>query len=144
MANVAHAPIRGIGARDVRTHLKTPAGQAFEVLHLGFVIAPIIAGLDKFVDFLTSWDQYLAPQLASIVGRHPFMMTVGAIEIVAGLIVAVKPKIGGYVVALWLLGIIGNLLLAGRFYDVALRDLGLAIGAFALARLATSAERAEI
>jgi hypothetical protein len=140
MANVAHAPLRGLRGRDVRAHLKTPAGQAYEALHLGFVVAPLIAGLDKFADLLCNWDDYLAPQLASMVGRHQFMMAVGAIEIVAALIVALKPKIGGAIVALWLLGIIGNLLLLGSHYDIALRDLGLAIGAFALTRLASAME----
>jgi hypothetical protein len=140
MANVAHAPLRGLRGRDVRAHLKTPAGQAFEALHIGFVVAPLIAGLDKFADLLTNWDGYLAPQLANIVGRHQFMMAAGVIEIIAAFIVALKPKIGGYIVAAWLLGIFGNLLLLGNYYDVALRDLGLAIGAFALAQLATGME----
>ncbi len=112
--------------------------QAFQILRLGFTVAPIIAGLDKFLGLLTNWDKYLAPQVSSTLGIHPhtFMMIVGVIEIIAGLLVAVAPRFGGYLVSAWLVGIIVNLLLVGGFLDVALRDLGLAMGAFALARLA--------
>lgn len=112
--------------------------QAFQILRLGFTVAPIIAGLDKFLGLLTNWDKYLAPQVSSTLGvsPHTFMMIVGVIEIIAGLAVAVAPRFGGYLVSAWLVGIIVNLLLVGGFLDVALRDLGLAMGAFALARLA--------
>jgi hypothetical protein len=112
--------------------------QAFQILRLGFTVAPIIAGLDKFLQLLTNWDKYLAPVVPNTLGiaPHTFMMIVGAIEIVAGLLVAVNPRIGGYVVSAWLAGIIVNLLLVGGYLDVALRDLGLALGALALARLA--------
>lgn len=113
----------------------TPGYQAYQALHAGFTIAPIIAGADKFFGFLTNWEQYLAPVVTTVMPAHTFMLIVGVIEIVAGLLVAIKPRIGAYIVCAWLFGIIGNLLLLGGYYDVALRDLGLAIGAFALGRL---------
>lgn len=115
-----------------------PAYQAFRALQVGFVAAPIIAGLDKFLGFLTDWTQYLWPGFADLIGLTPaaFMSVVGVVEIIAGLVVVFKPRLGGYIVAAWLAGIILNLLLLGDFWDIALRDLGLAIGAFALARLA--------
>ena len=120
--------------------------QAFQILRLGFTVAPIIAGLDKFLGLLTNWDKYLAPQVSSALGIHPhtFMMIVGVIEIIAGLAVAVAPRFGGYLVSAWLVGIIVNLLLVGGFLDVALRDLGLAMGAFALARLAEAEARVHV
>ena len=113
----------------------TPGYQAYQALRAGFTIAPIIAGADKFFGFLTNWEQYLAPVITTVMPAHTFMLIVGVIEIVAGLLVAVMPRIGAYIVCAWLLGIIGNLLLLGGYYDIALRDLGLAIGAFALGRL---------
>ena len=106
-------------------------------LHAGFVAAPVIAGIDKFFHLLVNWDMYLAPAIAKMLplGVHQLMLAVGVIEIVAGLLVALKPRIGAYVVAFWLLGIIINLLLMQNYYDVALRDFGLSLGALALARL---------
>ena len=120
--------------------------QAFLILRLGFTVAPIIAGLDKFLQLLTNWDKYLAPAVPNALGiaPHTFMMIVGAIEIAAGVLVAVAPRIGGYVVAAWLVGIIGNLLMVGGYLDVALRDLGLALGALALARLAEADARVRV
>ena len=114
-----------------------PAYQAYQILHIGFVVAPIIAGLDKFFHILTNWDMYLAPVIARVspIGGHGFMLAVGVIEMIAGLLVAFKPRIGAYVVAAWLVGIIINLLLIPGFFDIALRDLGLALGALALAQL---------
>jgi hypothetical protein len=116
------------------------ARQAFRILHLGFVVAPILAGLDKFFDVLVDWDRYLAPVVTDVLpfSVHLIMVAVGVIEIVAGLVVAIRPKIGGYLVAAWLAGIITNLLLLGDHYDVALRDFGLLLAALALARLATA------
>ncbi len=113
--------------------------QAYQLLHVAFVIAPIVAGLDKFAHVLVNWDKYLAPQFVDLfhLQAHTLMYAVGAIEIVAGLVVAWRPRFGGYLVAAWLAGIIVNLLMLGDFYDVALRDFGLLIGALALARLAT-------
>ena len=115
-----------------------PAYQAYQVLHIGYTILPIVAGLDKFFDRLGNWDMYLAPIATRVTGLtdHTFMVIVGVIEIVAGLLVAFVPRIGAYVVMLWLWGIIVNLLLVPGFYDIALRDFGLSLGALALARLA--------
>ena len=112
--------------------------QAYSILHLGFTVLPIVAGLDKFLHLLVNWDQYLAPPLARLlpVSGHTFMLVVGVIEIVAGLLVWFKPRIGAYVVAAWLWGIIIDLLLVPGYFDVALRDFGLSLGALALGRLA--------
>jgi hypothetical protein len=106
------------------------------------VLLPILAGLDKFTHLLVDWNQYLAPAVARAlpVDAGTFMMIVGVIEIAAGILVAVAPRIGGYVVAVWLWGIIVNLVMMGSYYDVAARDLGLSLGALALARLATHFE----
>ena len=120
--------------RQTRTH--SPSYQAYQILHVAFVIAPVVAGLDKFFHLLVDWDKYASPLLASIVPVHPFMMVVGAVEIVAGLLVALRPRIGAWVVAAWLAGIIVNLVLCGKYFDVALRDVGLCLGAVALGRLA--------
>ena len=127
--NPAHAGFSGSMAQ--------PARQAYLMLYAGFVALPIVAGVDKFFHVLVNWDQYLTPLVTRVlpITAHQFMLVVGVIEIVAGLLVAVKPQIGAYVVALWLWGIILNLLLVPGFYDVALRDFGLSLGALALARL---------
>ncbi len=114
-----------------------PAYQAYRILQFGFVVAPILAGADKFFHKLVDWDMYLAPVVNRVLGGHghAFMLVAGVIEIIAGLGVLILPRIFSYVVALWLLGIIVNLLLVPGFYDIPLRDLGLSLGAFALARL---------
>jgi hypothetical protein len=114
-----------------------PAYQAYVILHIGFAVLPVAAGLDKFFHLLVNWDQYLAPVVTEYlpVTGHTFMLAVGVIEILAGLIVAFRPQIGAYIVALWLWGIIVNLFLVPGFYDIALRDFGLSLGALALARL---------
>lgn len=111
--------------------------QAFQILRFGFTVAPIIAGLDKFLHLLVNWDQYLPSMVNNLVGGHghQLMLAVGVIEIVAGIGVALKPRIFAYVVAAWLLLIILNLLAIPGYFDVALRDLGLLLGALALARL---------
>lgn len=120
-----------------------PARQAFQILRFGFTVAPIVFGLDKFLNLLTNWDKYLAPWIVRIVGSaHPFMLAVGVVEIVAGIVVAWRPRWGGYLVAIWLLGIIVNLITYPGFYDIALRDFGLLLGALALARLASEFNRA--
>jgi hypothetical protein len=118
-------------------NLADPRYQAFEILHWGFVAAPLLAGADKLSNLLTHWENYLAPVFARLspFAPHTTMQVVGVIEIVAALLVAVRPRLGAYVVAAWLCGIILNLLLLGNYYDVALRDLGLALGALALGRL---------
>jgi hypothetical protein len=119
--------------------LDNPAYQAFLTLRVGFVVAPILFGLDKFTNLLVDWTTYLAPAIDRLVpgSASGAMLAVGVVEIVAGLVVAVRPKVGGYLVAAWLAGIIGNLLLLGGHYDIALRDFGLLLAALALARLAT-------
>jgi hypothetical protein len=116
---------------------RDPAYQAFLLLRTVFTVAPIVFGLDKFANVLTDWPQYLAPFVDNVAPGSPenAMMIVGVIEIVAGALVAVRPRIGAYVVAVWLAGIILNLLLIPGFYDVALRDFGLLVGALALGRL---------
>ena len=123
-----------------RETLSDPAYQAFLVLRTVFTVAPIVFGLDKFFEVMTDWDKYLAPWINDLVPgtSHQAMLMVGVIEIVAGVLVAVRPAIGAYVVALWLAGIIVNLLSVGGYADVALRDFGLLVGALALARLAVS------
>ncbi|GAA2900623.1 DoxX family membrane protein [Pseudonocardia halophobica] len=119
------------------------ARQAFWLLRTGFTVAPILFGLDKFVGLLTDWDRYLAPQIDGLLPgtAHQAMLAVGVVEILAGILVAVLPRVGGYVVAIWLAGIIVNLLLAGDYFDIALRDFGLLVGALALARLAAAFDR---
>lgn len=121
------------------TQTKSPSYQAYQILHLAFTVAPIVAGVDKFLHILVNWDQYLPAFVNNMTGGHghQFMMIVGIIEIVAGIGVAVMPKVFAYVVAAWLLAIIVNLLLIPGYYDVALRDFGLALGAIALGRLAS-------
>jgi hypothetical protein len=119
---------------------EAPAYQAYLILRTGFVVAPILFGLDKFTNLLTDWTTYLAPAVDRLIPgtAATAMVAVGVVEIVAGLVVAVRPKLGGYLVAAWLAGIIVNLLLLGDRYDVALRDFGLLLAALALARLATA------
>ena len=123
---------------------KTEVGyQAYQILRLGFTVAPILAGLDKFLHILTDWDKYLPASVNNILGGHghEFMLAVGVIEIVAGIGVFIKPKIFAYVVALWLVLIIVNLLMIPGYFDVALRDLGLALGALALGRLSMAYDK---
>jgi hypothetical protein len=121
------------------TNWTNPAFQAFALLRIGFTAAPILFGLDKFLDWLVDWEIYLAPELNDVIpgNGHQAMLAVGVIEVVAGLAVAVRPKFGGYLVAAWLGGIIVNLLLQADYYDIALRDFGLLLGALTLARLAS-------
>jgi uncharacterized membrane protein YphA (DoxX/SURF4 family) len=120
-----------------------PAQQAFLLLRTVFTVAPIAFGLDKFVNLLTEWPGYLAPFIDRLVPgtAQQAMYAVGVIEIVAGILVAVRPKYGALVVAAWLAGIIVNLLILGDYHDVALRDFGLLVGALALGRLATRQSR---
>jgi hypothetical protein len=111
--------------------------QAFRILQFAFIAAPILAGLDKFFYLLTDWSNYISPFVMGMINYHErgFMMFVGIVEIIAGIGVYFKPKIFSYIVALWLLGIIVNLLLTGQYFDIALRDLGLLLGAVSLGRL---------
>ena len=121
--------------------MSTVATQVLWFLRIGFTALPILFGLDKFANVLTDWTQYLAPQIDNLVPgtASQAMLAVGVVEIVAGLVVAFLPRFGGPLVAVWLVGIIVNLLLIGDFYDVALRDFGLLFAAVALARLAWAA-----
>jgi len=132
------SPVRVLRAAD-------PVDQAFLILRTGFTVAPILFGLDKFFNLMVQWPTYLAPWLDRLLPgtAQEFMYVVGAIEIVAGIVVAVKPKFGGYLVAAWLAGIVVNLLTydPAKYYDIALRDFGLLLAALALARLATGIER---
>lgn len=129
-------------ATSPRTRIDADAGarQAFVLLRTVFTVAPIAFGLDKFTNLLTDWERYLAPWVDDIVPgtAHQAMLAVGVVEILAGILVAIRPAIGGYVVAAWLLGIIVDLLALGGYLDIALRDVGLAVAALALARLATA------
>ena len=125
--------------REVLERVKAdPAYQAFMTLRVGFTVLPIVMGLDKFFNNLVNWEQYLAHWIGNIspLSATGTMHVVGVIEIAAGLLVAVKPRYFAYLVAAWLGGIIVNLLTYSGFYDVALRDFGLLVGAVALARLA--------
>ena len=121
-----------------RTDPQAGAQQAFLLLRTVFTVAPVVFGADKFLGLLTDWEQYLAPWVDRLTPgtAHQAMLAVGVVEIVAGILVAVRPSIGGYVVAAWLLGIIVNLVSMDAYLDVALRDFGLLVGALALARLA--------
>ncbi|GGH97824.1 hypothetical protein GCM10007170_28960 [Arthrobacter liuii] len=116
------------------------------MLRTVFTVAPILFGLDKFTNVLTHWTVYLAPQATAVVPLQPqtFMYIVGVVEIIAGIAVAVRPKYGSLLVAAWLAGIIVNLVLLGSFYDVALRDFGLLIGALALNRLSVGPSRTTV
>jgi hypothetical protein len=135
--------ITDTSAQSTQVPSRQPTDQAFMLLRTVFTVAPILFGLDKFVEVLTDWEQYLAPQFDNLIpgSAHQAMLLVGVVEIVAGIVVAVLPRIGGYVVAAWLAGIIVDLLLLGNYYDVALRDFGLLVGALALARLAAASRR---
>jgi hypothetical protein len=118
---------------------RDPAAQAFLILRLAFTVAPILFGLDKFAQVLTDdWAGYLATEFDDILpgSAEDAMYLVGAVEILAGIIVFVVPRFGGLLVAAWLAGIIVSLLLVGGYGDIALRDFGLLLGALALARLA--------
>jgi hypothetical protein len=136
------APTHASTTAPAPTHGRWPrtgADQAFFLLRTVFTIAPIAFGIDKFTQVLCDWDFYLASWINDIVpgSAHDAMMIVGVVEIVAGLVVALRPQIGAYVVAAWLGGIIVNLVSTGEYYDIALRDFGLLVGALALARLAS-------
>jgi hypothetical protein len=122
---------------DAKTRVSSHGYQAYQILRLGFIVAPIVAGLDKFFHLLVDWDQYLPSFINRLTGGHghELMLAVGVIEIAAGLGVWFKPKVFAYVVSAWLLLIVVNLLMIPGYFDVALRDFGLSLGALALARL---------
>ena len=135
------AEMTSLGAESISA-LK-PSYQAYQILHLGFTVAPIVAGLDKFFNLLVNWEQYLPAFAKNMTGGHghELMLAVGVIEIVAGLGAWFKPRLFAYVVAAWLLLIIANLLMIPGYFDVALRDFGLSLGALALARLSQEYDR---
>jgi len=118
--------------------VRNPVFQSFWLLRIGFTVAPILFGADKFAHVLVNWDKYLAPRIVDHIPwtAHQAMYAVGVVEIVAGLVVLLRPRFGGYLVAAWLAGIIANLLLIPDYYDIALRDFGLLLAALTLARLA--------
>jgi hypothetical protein len=123
-----------------------PAAQAFMVLRIAFTVAPILFGLDKFAEVLTDdWTRYLASEFNDIIpgSAQDAMYMVGAVEIVAGVVVLFSPRFGGLLVAAWLGGIIASLLLVGGYGDIALRDFGLLLGALSLSRLASAYSRQE-
>ena len=141
--SVTTAPTRSTatGTLSAGERLRTdPTYQAFWLLRIGFTVAPVLFGLDKFAHVLTNWDKYLAPWVNDLVPgtAHQAMYAVGVVEVVAGLVVLAKPRFGGYLVAAWLLGIIVNLVSIGGYGDIALRDFGLLLAALTLARLATA------
>jgi len=122
---------------------RDPVAQAFTMLRVTFTVAPILFGIDKFANVLTDdWTRYLASEFNDLIpgSAADAMYAVGVIEIVAGLVVAVSPRFGGYLVAAWLGGIIVNLLLVGGYGDIALRDFGLLLAALTLARLASASQ----
>ena len=135
------AEISSVSTENVST--ASPAYQAYQTLRIGFTVAPIVAGLDKFFHLLVNWDQYLPAFVNNLTGGHghELMLAVGVIEIVAGLGVFFKPRLFAYVVSAWLLLIVANLLMIPGYFDVALRDFGLSLGALALARLSQEYDR---
>lgn len=134
-------PVRvKLSSRTFSQRLKgDPAYQAFLLLRIAFTVAPIVFGLDKFFNVLVDWEGYLAPWIDDIVpgSASTAMHLVGVVEIAAGIAVALKPRYGAYLVAAWLGGIIIDLLTYSGYYDIALRDFGLMLGALTLARLAS-------
>lgn len=124
--------------RSGSTLATDPGYRAFLLLRTVFTVAPVLFGLDKFTNILVDWETYLAPIFTDVLpwNAEQIMWIVGIVEIVAGIVVAIAPRFGGYLVAAWLAGIIVNLVGQGEFYDIALRDFGLLVGALALAQLA--------
>ena len=113
------------------------ARQVQQLMRYTYGLVPIVAGLDKFTNLLTDWKNYIAPSVNNALpfSASTFMAIVGVIEIIAGIIVLIRPRLGGFIVMAWLIGIALNLLISGHYYDVAVRDLVMAIGAFSLAKL---------
>ena len=136
--------VRTSGTASVRDRMRIdPAYQGFLLLRIGFTVAPIVFGLDKFTNVLVDWTQYLAPWIDDIIpgSASDAMYLVGVIEIVAGIVVGLRPRYGAYLVAAWLAGIIVNLLTYSGYYDIALRDFGLMLAALTLARLSSVYDR---
>jgi uncharacterized membrane protein YphA (DoxX/SURF4 family) len=122
------------------------AYQAYTLLRIAFTVAPIAFGIDKFFNGMVDWEKYLAPWINRLMPGtgHSFMLFVGIVEITAGLVVAIKPRYGAYLVAAWLAGIVVNLLTYSGYYDIALRDFGLLLGALTLGRLAMKYDSAPL
>jgi uncharacterized membrane protein YphA (DoxX/SURF4 family) len=143
-ASTLTAPV-GVHARPETRRLAStdPAYQGYLLLRIGFALAPVLFGLDKFFNVMVNWEQHLAPWINNIVpgSAADAMHVVGIVEIAAGLLVALKPRYGAYVVAAWLGGIIVDLLSYSGYYDIALRDFGLMLGALTLGRLASKFDR---
>ena len=110
-----------------------------KLLTLTYGVIPIVAGADKFTNLLTDWEKYLNPVLKNNLpfSAHTFMLVVGLIEIIAGVLVFIKPEKGGYLVCIWLVSIALTLLAGGNYMDVAVRDLAMAVGAFSLAKISS-------
>jgi len=143
MSTIA-AALRPIPLPSGQALRSDPATQAFLLLRIAFTVAPILFGLDKFAEVMISdWPKYLAPQFNDLIpgSAQDAMYLVGAIEVLAGVVVAVAPRFGGVLVAGWLGGIIVSLLLVGGYADIALRDFGLLLGALTLSRLGTAYSR---
>jgi uncharacterized membrane protein YphA (DoxX/SURF4 family) len=123
-----------------------PAYQAYTLLRIAFTVAPIAFGLDKFFNVMVDWEKYLAPWINRLMPGtgHSFMLFVGVVEITAGVLVAIKPRYGAFLVAAWLAGIVVNLLTYSGYYDIALRDFGLLLGALTLGRLAMKYDSAPL
>src|SRR3954451_12406391 len=141
MTTAVGAALRPIPIPKPNTLRRDPTAQAFLLLRVAFTVAPVLFGLDKFVGFMIDdWTKYLAPEFNDLIpgSASDAMHIVGGVEIAAGLVVAVLPRVGGFLVAGWLAGIILSLLLVGGYADIALRDFGLLLGALTLARLATA------
>jgi len=141
MTSAVTAALRPVPVPASSVLRSDPAAQAFMLLRIAFTVAPILFGLDKFAEVMISdWPKYLAPEFNDLIpgSAQDAMYIVGAVEIAAGLVVAVAPRFGGLLVAGWLGGIIVSLLLVGGYADIALRDFGLLLGALTLARLASA------
>lgn len=141
MSSSVAAALRPIPVPKSSVLRSDPAAQAFMLLRIAFTVAPILFGLDKFAEVMISdWTKYLAPEFNDLIpgSASDAMHIVGAVEIAAGLVVAVTPRFGGLLVAGWLGGIIVSLLLVGGYADIALRDFGLLLGALTLSRLASA------
>jgi uncharacterized membrane protein YphA (DoxX/SURF4 family) len=143
MSALSHAPARTAAPAAAAATGRDAGFDAFLMLRIAFTVAPILFGLDKFFNVLTDWPQYLAGWVNDLMpgSAQDFMYFVGGVEILAGVLVAVKPRLGAPVVVLWLGGIIVNLVSGPGYYDVALRDFGLMLGALTLTRLAWTYDR---
>jgi hypothetical protein len=128
------------GKTSAATTAANPAFDAYRLLRFAFIVAPLVMGLDKFFNILTQWPKFVCPLIANRIDPQLFMRIAGPVEMVAGMVVMIRPRIGALIVAAWLLLIIVNLLLIPGYYDIVLRDIGLLLAALALARLSAMFE----